>query len=164
MCFIQKPSYFIKILSSPISRCRKTFRQTSGPLARVQRTWFLLHPALTCHGHMSHEAHFPHSILQAPEEQDSCSQATLQDRALPCPCRPSEALLRPQAHRALPSFPDLHLSSQRRWPCVRGIWTPTATPRAEAGRSPVSHIPGNSGEGWCGSRTLTFFFKGSQKQ
>lgn len=164
MRFIQKPSYFIKILSSPISRWRKTFKQTSGPLAKVQCTQFLLHPALTWHGCMSHEAHFPHSILQAPEEQDSCSQATLQDRALPSPCRPSEALPQPQAHRALPSSPDFHLSSQRWWPCVRGMWTPTATPRAEAGRSPISHISGYSGEGWCGSKTLTFHFKGSQKQ
>lgn len=85
-------------------------------------------------------------------------------QGLALPMQTLWALPQPQAHRALPSSPDFHLSSQRWWPCVRGMWTPTATPRAEAGRSPISHISGYSGEGWCGSKTLTFHFKGSQKQ
>lgn len=162
MCFIRKPSYFIKILSPPISRCRKTLRQNQFPWpgcdARIPpppSTYLTqsyvsrsphppLHPADTWGTGQLQSGHSPGQGLALPV-QTLCGSAPATGSQS---CAISQTSICP--HRG-----------------DGPVWGASEPPQPSQGLrqvEPCSHIPGTSGEGWCESRTLTFLFKSSQKQ
>ena len=116
---------------------------------------------------MPHEAHIPHTVLQTPEQQDSCGQATVYNIGSP-PTPPAAPLLMLCPSNWLTGlrlqFPRFQSVLAEATALSEESLNPRVKPGFEIGRSPISPVSGNSGEGWFKRRTLTFLFVGSLKQ